>query len=34
VTQAKAYLFAIKAVARKAEDLAHGDRITARIRIA
>jgi hypothetical protein len=31
--KSKTYLFAIKAAVRKAEDLADGDRVTARIRI-
>ena len=32
--KSKTYLFAIKAAVRKAEDLSHGDAITAHIRIA
>lgn len=32
--ESKSYLFVIKAAVRKAENLSHGDRITARIRIA
>lgn len=31
--RAKSYLFAIKAAVRKAEDLSHGDTITAHIRV-